>query len=87
MKAAIGVVALILWPIQFFGRDDMQRNPLLTRKGASLLKVAPGQAGRVRKHRNHAAAEHAMRRSRKKCGIHAPGVSHHQTAQLLQARL
>ena len=87
MEAAVGVVARILGPVQFFGGDDVQRHLERAGKGAGLLHVAPGQAGRIGQHGQHPRAQHAMRRGGQKRGVHAAGVSHHQASQLLQPRL
>ena len=87
VKAAVGVVALVLGPVQFFGLHYMQRHAQRARKGAGLIQIAAGQAGRVGQHCEHPVAQHTMRRGRQKCRVHAAGVSHHQAAEFPQPRL
>ena len=44
-------------------------------------------ARRIRQHRQHSFAQHAVSRRRQKRRIHASGIGHHQASQLLQPRL
>ena len=81
MEAAIGVIAAILGPVQFGCRDDLKRHVQRFGKGAGLLQIAAGEAGRIGKHGEHAVAQHAMSGRRKESRIHSAGVGDHEAAE------
>ena len=87
MEAAIGVVARVFRPVEFFGRNHFERHAQRLRKRARLLHVAPRQRRRIGQHRQHAVAQNAMHRGRQKCRVHAARVGHHHAAQFHEPRL
>lgn len=84
VKAAIGVVALILRAVQLLGGNDVQGDLLRESKVPGLMQIAPGKAGRIGQHGEHFVAQNAMGRGSQKCRINAAGIGNHEPFQRAQ---
>ncbi len=60
MEAAVGIVALVLGLVQFFGLDDAQRDTMRFSECSRLLHIPAREAWRVSEHGQHAVAQNAM---------------------------
>ena len=81
VKTTGGVVAHIFGPVEFAGRNDLERNTLFKSKGGSLGKMGSGETGRIGDHGDHVSAEHFVGGPGQESRIDASGISDQSSTQ------
>src|SRR5262249_61853917 len=81
MKAARGVVADVVGPVEFVGQEDFERNIVLLGEGNSLVEMRSRQTGRIGDHREHVSTKYPMRGPGKNSRVHSSRLANQGTSQ------